>query len=157
MSRIYTPYRTEPDCMMNLDLQLSVCLMKKSVYSSRLLIEPVLPQAYCVNGSKKCGKIYVSSSDSATRKLTIDLGDIQTVTTGDFCSKIETANSLTDAQFRALNPWLDANCGAYIGSLTVPQHLILCVCIRLTDRPEPLCGVGQHTQTPRLSPLLYSY
>jgi hypothetical protein len=62
--------------MMNLDLQLSLCLMKNFVYSNRLLIQPVLPQAYCVKGSKKCGKIYVSSSESATRTLAIDLGDI---------------------------------------------------------------------------------
>ncbi|PPQ83437.1 hypothetical protein CVT25_007028 [Psilocybe cyanescens] len=52
--------------------------------------------AYCVSGSKKCAKIY-------------------TVASGDFCSKIETANDLTDAQLRSLNPWIDTNCDLQIG------------------------------------------
>ncbi|KDR74914.1 hypothetical protein GALMADRAFT_123583 [Galerina marginata CBS 339.88] len=52
--------------------------------------------SYCVAGSNKCPKIY-------------------TVASGDFCSKIETANNLSDAQFRSLNPWLDANCDFQVG------------------------------------------
>ncbi|KAJ7198027.1 hypothetical protein GGX14DRAFT_573866 [Mycena pura] len=58
-----------------------------------------LGEAYCIAGTpKKCNKIY-------------------TVASGDFCSKIETANSLTPAQFTALNPWLDANCDLQLGQV----------------------------------------
>ncbi|KAJ6534398.1 hypothetical protein B0H19DRAFT_1185942 [Mycena capillaripes] len=56
-----------------------------------------LSEAYCVAGSPKpCKKIY-------------------TVVANDFCSKIESANGLTAAQFTALNPWLDANCDLQLG------------------------------------------
>ena len=34
-----------------------------------------------------------------------------TVVSGDFCSLVESKNSISDATLRSLNPWLDANCG----------------------------------------------
>ena len=40
-----------------------------------------------------------------------------TVVSGDFCSKIWTANGLTQAQFLALNPNLDANCDLTVGEV----------------------------------------
>ncbi|KAJ6477835.1 hypothetical protein C8R47DRAFT_1139600 [Mycena vitilis] len=58
-----------------------------------------LGSAYCIAGAPKtCNKIY-------------------TVASGDFCSKIESANSLTAAQLTALNPWLDANCDLQLGQV----------------------------------------
>ncbi|KAJ7150210.1 hypothetical protein C8R46DRAFT_1229785 [Mycena filopes] len=40
---------------------------------------------------------------------------IYTVVSGDSCSAIETKTGLTDAQLRALNPWLSAACAVQLG------------------------------------------
>ncbi|KAI9775416.1 MAG: hypothetical protein M1839_001111 [Geoglossum umbratile] len=40
-----------------------------------------------------------------------------TVASGDYCFKIWTNNKLTEAQFRALNPGLDADCNVNIGQV----------------------------------------
>ena len=49
--------------------------------------------SYCVAGvPKMCGKTYI-------------------VVSGDYCSLVESKNSITDAALRSLNPWLDAQCG----------------------------------------------
>ncbi|EPS96900.1 hypothetical protein FOMPIDRAFT_1018598 [Fomitopsis schrenkii] len=47
--------------------------------------------AYCVKGSPACNKVY-------------------TVVSGDYCSEIESANGISDAQLRTLNPWIDSAC-----------------------------------------------
>ena len=68
--------------------------------------------SYCVAGTpKSCGQTY-------------------TVVSGDFCSLVESKNSITDAELRALNPWLDANCDMQIG-----QNL--CVAAATTAPSQP--------------------
>jgi hypothetical protein len=50
-------------------------------------------QRYCVAGSPAaCGATY-------------------TVVSGDYCSLVESKNGISDATLRALNPWIDTNCG----------------------------------------------
>ena len=70
----------------------SRCSLTLKFYAPDLALD-----SYCVAGSpKSCSKIY-------------------TVASGDYCSLVESKNSITDASLRALNPWLDANCDMQIG------------------------------------------
>ena len=65
--------------------------------------------SYCVAGvPKMCGKTYI-------------------VVSGDYCSLVESKNSITDAALRSLNPWLDAKCGQSqpLASISLALTLIL--------------------------------
>ncbi|KZV96691.1 hypothetical protein EXIGLDRAFT_747489 [Exidia glandulosa HHB12029] len=77
--------------------------------------------SYCVAATPKaCGKTY-------------------TVVSGDFCSLVESKNSISDATLHTLNPWLDANCGA--SSQPVCSQLSSVTSSRPPNRPTSMrCG-----------------
>jgi hypothetical protein len=49
---------------------------------------------------------------------------IYTVASGDWCSKIEDAQGISDATLQSLNPWLDASCGGWdiLGSVAATHE-----------------------------------
>ena len=78
--------------------------------------------SYCVAGTPKtCSKTY-------------------TVVSNDYCSLVESKNSISDATLKALNPWLDANCGQ---SFTYPSLVTWSdTFLRSPSRTTSLCCVS---------------
>ncbi len=85
----------------------------------------LLGAAYCVQGppltSSTTTTTAMSTKTTSTTVATSSTGSAcaktYTVVSGDYCSKIWTQFSLTETQFRALNPSLDANCALAIGQV----------------------------------------
>lgn len=85
----------------------------------------LLGGAYCVKGphinisstatSTSSGS--TTSSASVTTTPTSSCTKTYTAVSGDYCDLIEQKNDITDAQLRAWNPQLDANCDVDIGDV----------------------------------------
>ena len=58
-----------------------------------------------------------SSSRAPTTTTGLPCAKSYTVVPGDYCYKIWTDNGLTEAQLRALNPSLNANCDLAVGQV----------------------------------------
>jgi hypothetical protein len=63
---------------------------------------------------------------------------IYTVASGDYCSKIQTSQSISNATMYSLNPWLDAGCGQF---LPMPSFTSgsLRVCCRSANWSKRVC------------------
>jgi hypothetical protein len=75
---------------------------------------------------------------------------IYTVASGDYCSKIQTSQSISNATMYGLNPWLDAGCG-WFSSMPSSMTGSLWTSCRPASRPKYLCWlmmgrVGTHTR-----------
>jgi hypothetical protein len=75
----------------------------------------VLVCSFQLIGFGICSDIQLNASYCAVGPAGTGCTSLYTVASGDYCSKIETAKSISDATLHALNPWLG----------TFPEHASL--------------------------------
>lgn len=90
-------------------------------------------QSYCVGITGGCEQIY-------------------TVASGDSCGAIETKTSLSDAQLRALNPWLNAACSTLTPFPPLASRRLTCVYILAIQLGQNICVKNSHVALPPPGP-----